>query len=466
LDCLCKENCGLCGVYGTKEAALKTFYGLYALQHRGQESAGIVSTDGRDFREYRSMGLVAEVFSRRILEKLENPVAIGHVRYSTTGSSSILNAQPFVAKYLGGKIAVAHNGNLVNAANLRHEFESNGSIFQTTMDTEIIVHLMAKLNHLSKQDQLLYCLKHLKGAFSLLILTSNEMIGVRDKNGWRPLILGRVDGGYCLASETTVFDLIGAKFVREVEPGEVIVIDDNGTRSLRYCSEEEISPSYCIFEHIYFARPDSNIFGDNNHKFRMRLGSALAREHPVCADIVIAVPDSGSSAALGYSLASGIPLDHGFVRNHYIGRTFIQPQQSMRDLSVEIKLNVNRTVVAGKRVIVVDDSLIRGTTSRKRINSLRQAGAKEVHMRISCMPTKFPCYFGIDFPDPKELIANRMSIEEIRKHLNLDSLAYQSEEGMLSVVKHPKKHYCTACFTGRYPIPVNEPLDKLAMERV
>jgi len=465
MDFQCRENCGLCGIYGLEDAVVKTFYGLYALQHRGQESAGIVSTDGKDFKEYRAMGLVADAFPPEVLERLKNPIAIGHVRYSTTGSSSILNAQPFVAKYSHGKIAVAHNGNLVNAMQLREEFETSGSIFQTTMDTEIIVHLMAKHKHLSREDALLDALKTLKGAFSLLILTPAAMIGARDKNGWRPLILAEMDGGFCLASETTVFDLIGANVVRELEPGEVVIINEKGLRSLSYCSREEITPSYCIFEHIYFARPDSNIFGDNNHKFRVRLGRALAREHPVQADVVIPVPDSGNSAAQGFSEASGILLDQGFVRNHYVGRTFIQPEQALRDLSVEIKLNINKEVIRGKRVVVVDDSLIRGTTSRKRMNSLREAGAKEVHMRISCPPTKFPCFFGIDFPDPKELIANRMDLEQIRKYLNLDSLGYLSEEGMLSVTAHPKDHYCTACFTGRYPIPVKEPLDKLAMER-
>jgi len=459
-----KGRCGLFGCWGPGDAVQKVFYGLYSLQHRGQESAGIASTDGKEIKEFRGMGLVADVFKGDILKRLENRAAIGHLRYSTTGSSSIINAQPFVANFSRGKIAIAHNGNLVNATALRKEYEAYGSIFQTTMDTEVIVHIMAKPENAKWPDGLLKTLRQLRGAFSLLMLTPEQMIGVRDAHGWRPLLVGEIDGGWSLASESCAFDLVGARLVREVEPGEVLMIGEKGIESLRFT--EEVTPKYCTFEHVYFARPDSNIFGDNNHSFRVRLGKILAREHPADADIVVPVPDSGVSAALGYSLESGIPLDYGFIRNHYIGRTFIEPSQALRDLGVDVKLNVVADVVRGKRIVVVDDSLIRGTTSRKRIRTLRAAGAREVHMRISCPPTKYPCFFGIDFPGPNELIANRCgSIEEIREVLGLDSLGYLSLEGLLSVVKKPKDHYCHACWSGEYPIEVPRSLDKLAMER-
>ena len=457
-----KENCGLYGVYGAPDAVEKTYLGLFALQHRGQESAGIVSTDGREVLDHRGMGLVHDVFSPEQLARLRNPRAIGHVRYSTTGSSNISNAQPMLITCARGRIAVAHNGNLVNGRELRAEFEQRGSIFQSTMDSEVILHLLAQPRPNGEEEAFVRCLNSIRGAYSLLFLTPERMIAARDPQGFRPLCLGMLDGGHAVASESSAFEMTGVRFVRELEPGEMVTIDSDGVRSKIFAPE--VKPSSCIFEHIYFARPDSTIFGENVHKVRTRLGRALAKEHPGKADIVIPVPDSGNAAALGYTMESGIPLQLGFVRSHYVGRTFIQPAQADRDVSVRIKLNVVREVVEGKRVIVVDDSIIRGTTSRSRVRLLREAGAREVHLRISCPPHRFPCHYGIDFPTPGELIANNHSLAEMRGILGVDSIGYLSLPGMLKSVAGPAAHYCTACWSGDYSVPFPEDLDKYSLE--
>ena len=460
-----KEACGVFGVYGHPEASHLTYLGLYALQHRGEESAGIVSTDKKQMYAHRGMGLVADVFTEENLSQLKGPVAIGHTRYSTTGSSLLKNAQPLLVDTSRGPVAVGHNGNLVNASVLRDELEAHGSLFQTTIDSEIILHLMARPKYRTQEEGLLDTLRQLKGAFTLVFLTDREVIGVRDPNGFRPLCLGKLNGAYILASETCALDMIGAQFVREIEPGEVVFIDDKGPRFVKPFAPQEIRPTYCIFEHVYFARPDSTIFGENVHQVRQKLGRQLAREHPAEADVVIPVPDSGNSAALGYSLESGIPFEFGITRNHYVGRTFIQPTQSIRDFKVKVKFNPMRQVLEGKRVVLVDDSIIRGTTSKTRVKSLFEAGAKEVHLRVSCPPSKNPCFYGIDFPTPKELIANNHTIEETRKYLGLTSLGYLSLEGLLSAVKGQKDHYCTACFSGNYPVDFGKEGNKYLFEK-
>jgi len=460
-----KEHCGLFGIFGDGDAVLKTFYGLYAQQHRGQESAGIVTGDGGQLCAHRGMGLVTEVFGPEVLAGLKGDRAIGHVRYSTTGESSPVNAQPLLVKYAGGQIAVAHNGNLVNGAEIRKEYEARGSIFQTTTDSEVVVHLLADPSMGKLTKALPASLRKLRGAFSLLLLTPEAMIAARDPGGIRPLALGKLRGAVVVASETTAFDLVGAHYIRDVEPGEAVVVTKRGMRSLSLCPPEEVRPAHCIFEHIYFARPDSDVFGENVHRVRMELGRRLAKSSPAKADIVISVPDSGNSAALGFSDASGIPLEIGFVRNHYVGRTFIQPSQGLREISVKVKLNAIREVVRGKRIVVVDDSVIRGTTCQSRVQALRDAGAREIHLRISSPPHRFPCFYGIDFPTRTELIASKKSEEEIAEFLNIESLGYQTLEGLLGSVSGPPKHYCTACFTGKYPIPVEGELDKLALER-
>lgn len=462
-----KEFCGLFGIWGSTNAVELTYLGLYALQHRGQESAGIASIKDGKLVYHREMGLVTDIFTREILDKLKSSAAIGHVRYSTTGSSNLINTQPLVVNYQQGMLAVAHNGNLVNSGNLRTEFELRGSIFQTTMDSEIIVHILASPGVAGKQDAIKKCLNRIKGAYSLLFLTPTEMVVARDPNGFRPLCLGQIKGlfpAYAVASETCAFDLAKIEYIRDIEPGEILYINEKGMRSERIVSKD-IKPSFCIFEHVYFARPDSRINGDTVHEVRRRLGKALAREHPVNADLVAAIPDSGNSAAVGYAEESGIPFDQGFVRNHYVGRTFIEPIQAERDIEVKIKLNVVEEVVKGKRIIIIDDSIIRGTTSKSRIKNLRDAGAKEVHMRISCPSVISPCYYGIDFPTKKELIAANMDIESIRNYLELDSLSYLSIEGLLGAVSNPKDHYCTACYTGKYPIPIEDEFDKFVLEK-
>lgn len=459
-----REACGLFGVYGSTDAAKLTYLGLYALQHRGQESAGIVTSDGSRFRTHKGMGLVGDVFNEETLDKLKGHVAIGHVRYSTTGSSLLKNAQPLVVEYARGSMAVGHNGNLVNAKLLRDELEAYGSIFQTTVDSEIILHLIAQSNSASFQDNLVETLKCIEGAYSLLLLNEDQMIGVRDPHGFRPLVIGKLGDAHVLASETCALDLIEAEYVRAVEPGEIVFINKKGIRSIKPFDKPE-RQAMCVFEHVYFARPDSILFGENVHEVRKELGRQLAKEHPADADLVIPVPDSGNSAAMGYSEASGIPMEQGFIRNHYIGRTFLQPTQLIRDFGVKIKLNPIKTVLKGKRIVVVDDSIVRGTTSRSRVKGLRDAGAKEIHLRISCPPHKNPCLYGIDFPSKEELIASSSNLDEIARFLQVDSLGYLSLEGMLKSVKNAKNNFCTACYDGRYPISFDKRLNKYVMER-
>ena len=458
-----KEHCGLFGIYGHPEAAQQTYLGLFALQHRGEESAGIVSTDGRRIFKHVGMGLVEDVFSSRGLSELRGHAAIGHTRYSTTGSSLLQNAQPLAVEYSRGGIAIAHNGNLINALLLRDELEAHGSIFQTTIDSEVILHLLARPKFARFEEALVDTLVKIRGAFSIVILREDELIGVRDPNGFRPLCLGQLDRAMILASESCALDLLGAKFIREIEPGEVVFINAQGMKSVR--PFPEATPSHCVFEHVYFARPDSAIFGESVHGVRQRLGRQLAREHPADADIVIAVPDSGNSAALGYSLESGIPFEFGVMRNHYVGRTFIQPNQQTRDFQARVKFNPVSAALQGKRVVVVDDSIVRGTTCKTRLKSIRAAGAKEIHMRVSCPPIKFPCFYGIDFPTKGELIASTHSLEEIQKFLEVDSLGFLSMDGLLGAVKGGHSNYCTACYSGKYPLPFGPEADKYILER-
>ncbi len=446
-----RHECGLFGIFGAPEARYLIYLGLYALQHRGEESCGIVTSDGEELFLRKEMGLVADVFDEERMRPLKGDRGIGHVRYSTTGSSLVKNAQPLFVDYLGSSLAIAHNGNLVNSRVLRRELEKAGSIFQTTCDSEVIVHLMARSKSRDVVARLKKALKQVRGASSLVLLTEDQLIGVRDPDGFRPLCLGSKDGAYVLASETCALDLIQASFVREVEPGEIVVISKDGLKSVRFAAKKS-QAAHCIFEHIYFARPDSVIFGETVHVVRHRLGEELVKEYPVRADIVVPIPDSGTSAALGFSHASGIPMDLGVIRNHYVGRTFIQPHQAIRDLHVKVKFNILRQVVRGKRVVIVDDSIVRGTTSKVRVKDFREAGAKEVHMRISCPPHRFACFYGIDFPSRKELIANRYSMKKIAEYLDLDSLAYLSLEGMLRAVRLPRARYCVACFNGVYPV--------------
>ncbi|HEV56785.1 MAG TPA: amidophosphoribosyltransferase [Phycisphaerales bacterium] len=463
-----KEACGLFGIYGDPEAAVQTYFALHSLQHRGQESAGIASSDGEEIICYAGMGQVARVFrsGRDWLERLRNPIAIGHVRYSTAGSSSPHNVQPFLSEYSRGQVAVAHNGNLINAGLLRDEYEAHGHIFRTTNDTEIIVHLMAKPSHIAKPDPLGHVLGHLQGAFSLLFLFSDRIEAARDPYGVRPLCIGRTaQGAYCVASETCALDILDAKYIRDVEPGEIVTLNADGLHSRFFVEPGTVTPAHCIFEHVYFAKQSSRIFGENVHQVRVRCGQQLAREHPVEADVVIPVPDSGTSAAIGYSQESGIPFDMGFVRSHYVGRTFLSPTQSLRDLGVKMKLTVVHEVVAGKRVVVVDDSIVRGTTTKGKVDSLRAAGAREIHMRVGCPPIISPCFYGVDFPTKEELLANNRTLEEIRQFLHVDTLGYLSLEGLLGCASLPSDYYCTACWTGRYPIPVTTVLNKFVMER-
>jgi len=462
-----KEECGLFGIFGDPDAVEKTYVGLHSLQHRGQESAGIASSDGEFIQCFKSMGTVRRVFrsGSGVMEKLANPIAVGHVRYSTSGSSKAVNSQPLLAEYSRGQVAVAHNGNLINAGLLRDEYEAYGSIFKSTSDTEIVIHLLAKPSHQSKPDPLGHVLNHLQGAYSLIILFSDCIEAARDPYGIRPLCIGQTaDGHFLVASETCAIDAVGAKFVREVEPGEIVRLDKDGLHSRFFVPRRDITPAHCIFEHVYFAKQNSRIFGENVHQFRKKLGRRLAREFPVEADVVIPVPDSGTSAGIGYAEESGIPFDMGMVRSHYVGRTFISPDQKLRELEVKLKLAIISDVVAGKRVVVVDDSIVRGTTTRGKIRALRDAGAKEIHMRVSCPPIRFPCYYGVDFPTKEELLANNKSIEEIRDFLEVDSVGYLSLEGMLSCAALPADHYCTACWAGKYRVPIDTAVNKFTME--
>ena len=457
-----KDECGVFAVFNHPNAAVLTYYGLFALQHRGQESAGMVTASGPNtqFVVHKGMGLVSQVFQPGDLERLKGNRSIGHVRYSTTGSSNIKNAQPLVVDCARGQLAIGHNGNLVNAGVLRDELEQAGSIFQTTVDSEIIVHLLAQP---SCNGGFLSALRRVHGAFSLVIMGEREIIGVRDPNGFRPLALGKLDGAYILSSETCAFDLIHAEFIREIAPGEVVIIDETGVRS-----EFPFEPqkrAFCMFEYVYFARPDSIIDDINVAKVRTAMGRELARLHPVEADLVVPVPDSGNYAALGFAEELGIPYQHAFVRNHYIGRTFLQPTQLIRDFNVRVKLNLIKEAVTGKRVVVVDDSIVRGTTARARVINLREAGAAEVHMRISCPPHRHACHYGIDFPDPANLLANQCSMDQIREYLGADSIGYLDIGGMVRASEKTFNQFCLACFNGEYPIPVDPKIDKFIMER-
>jgi amidophosphoribosyltransferase len=461
-----REACGIFAVYNHPEAVQMTYYGLFALQHRGQESAGIACLmDGR-IKSYLGMGLVGEVFDDEFFDKFQSSHAIGHTRYSTAGSSNVRNAQPITVDYAGGQVSVAHNGNLSNGWKLRRELEDQGSIFQTTSDSEVVLHLLARPEIKNSHSPIAAAMQRMKGAFSFVFLTNDAVFAARDPQGFRPLSIGKLNGGWVLGSETCAFDMLGVEYVRDVEPGELVRIDANGLHSEQWA--EPARHAHCIFEHVYFARPDSRVFGANVHLARKEMGRQLALESAVDADMVVPVPDSGNSAAQGFAEQAGLPLEQGFIRNHYIGRTFIAPTQGQRDIGVKIKLNAVRDVVAGKRVIVVDDSVIRGTTSKGRVKRLYDAGAKEVHLRISCPPTRHPCFYGIDFPDPEELIANRLdSIERIRDYLGIDSLAYLSVEGLRKAVGEDgpeQPRYCDACFTGEYPVAYDAAFEKTAME--
>ena len=459
-----KEECGVFGIYGHPEAANLTYLGLHSLQHRGQESAGIVTSDGTHLYTHREMGLVSDIFTEEVLSRLPGKNAIGHVRYSTTGSSHIKNSQPIVVTYSRGEIAIAHNGNLTNARALREELEHSGAIFQSTTDTEVIVHLIARSQEESPVKRIIEALTKCRGAYSLLFLSPEFMVATRDPYGFRPLVMGRLGEATVVASETCAFDLIEAEFVREVEPGEILVISPKGTESIK--PFPEVGHAHCVFEFIYFARPDSFIFGRNVYQVRKEFGKQLAREQPADADIVIAVPDSGVPAAMGYSEESGLPLELGLLRSHYVGRTFIEPQQSIRNFGVKLKLNAIRDVLSEKRVVIVDDSIVRGTTSRKIVKMIRAAGAREVHMRISSPPMCFSCYYGVDTPIREELIASSLNVEEINKYITSDTLGYLSLEGVIKAVEsykalEGKENFCDACFTGNYPVEITDSKVKL-----
>lgn len=445
--------CGIFGIESHADAANLTYLGLYALQHRGQESAGIVSWSGSRMTVERGMGQVADVFPARVLERLAGLRAIGHTRYSTSGTSVIANAQPIVVKTSMGPLGLVHNGNLTNAAEIRERLEKEGSIFQTTSDTEVILHLMARNPRQDVVESLMVALSEVQGAYSLLLLTQDGLIAARDPHGFRPLLLGDFGGSACFASETCAFDLLGAEPVREMGLGEVVVAREGGTESYRLPRPSR--PTRCVFEQVYFARPDSRIFGDAVSESRLAMGARLAREAPVPADVVVPVPDSGLFAALGYSRESGLPLEFGLIRNHYVGRTFIEPKQSIRHFGVKIKLNPVRELIEGRRVVLVDDSIVRGTTSPKIVKMVRDAGAAEVHIRISCPPTRWPCHYGIDMPTREELIAARKDLDGVREYVGADSLSYLSLEGMLSCVSGDAESYCTACWTGNYRVPVS-----------
>jgi len=461
-----KEKCGLFGIWGPKESSAICYQGLFAQQHRGQESAGIAVTDGVTLNGHAGMGLVSQVFTPRMLrEELAGHAAIGHVRYSTTGSSKLCNAQPLLRQYSMGPVAVAHNGNLINASLLRRLYEDHGHIFQSTTDTEIIVHLLAKPTHVEKPDPLPHVLKHLQGAYSLVFLFPNRIEVARDPWGIRPLALGKTAGGHwVVASETCAFDAIDAQYVRDVEPGEIIRIDDNGLHSRRFDAQAP-QLAQCVFEHVYFANPASKVFGQTVHVVRQELGRQLARETPVEADFVMPMPDSGRSAALGFAKESRIPFEEGIVPNRFVGRTFILPGQAQRDRAVAMKLNIIPDVVKDKRIVIVEDSVVRGTTTRSKMRAIRRAGASEIHLRVSCPPIRHPCFYGIDFPTSEELIAHNRTVEEVGRFLEVDSLAYLSLEGMLDCMKQAGDQYCTACWSGRYKIPIDEPQSKFSFER-
>ncbi len=444
-----KEYCGIVGIYNKNEAANYVYLALHALQHRGQEACGIISTDGELFYEHKGKGLVNDVFTKRSIESLKGTSAIGHNRYSTCGDDSISNIQPLFAHFDMGSIAIAHNGNIINAAGIKQQLVNEGAIFNTNSDTEIIIHLIAKSKKSCFFERLIDALKPLKGAFSLVVLRENELYAIRDPWGFRPLSMGKLDDATVFASETCAFDLIGAEFIADVQPGEIVVAGEHGVKHYRGILPEQ-KEAKCVFEYIYFARPDSMLWGKNIYTIRKRMGAMLAREAPVDADIVIPTPDSGVPAAIGFSQESGLPFDFGLIRNHYIGRTFIEPTQSIRHFGVRLKLNPARDVLKGKRVVVVDDSIVRGTTSKRIVKMLRASGAREVHLRVCSPPVTAPCFYGIDTPTKRELIASSHTIEEIKRYTTADSLAYLSLEGLKKVVG--SEGYCFACFDGNYPV--------------
>lgn len=461
-----KEKCGVFGVWGHPEASALAYQGIFAQQHRGQESAGMAVSDGTNLHAHTGMGLVAQVFPARMLrEELAGRAAIGHVRYSTTGSSKLCNAQPLLREYAMGPVAVAHNGNLVNAAALRRDYEARGHIFQSTTDTEVIVHLLAEPENLARPDPLPHVLRQLSGAFSLLFLFPDRIEAARDPWGIRPLCIGKLpDGTYCFSSETCALDAIDATYLRDVEPGEIVTLSDAGLSSRRFDDPAPLR-AQCVFEHVYFANPSSKVFGQNVHLARREMGRQLARESGVDADYVMPMPDSGRSAALGYAQESGLQFEEGIVPNRFVGRTFILPNQKARDRAVAQKLNIIPDVVAGKRIIIVEDSVVRGTTTRSKMRALRHAGAKEIHLRVSCPPIRHPCFYGIDFPTSSELIAHNRTVEQIAQFLEVDSLAYLSLDGLLKSMNDAREHYCTACWSGHYKVPVDQPVVKLAHER-
>ena len=460
-----KHYCGVFGIFGHPNAAELTYYGLYALQHRGQESAGIVTCHEGKFFKNHGMGLVPQIFDPKVLHELHGQMAIGHTRYSTTGSSSLRNAQPLTVDCMRGQIAVAHNGNLTNAAQLRDELESRGLVFQTTVDSEIIIMMLAQPTLGQVTNSIVQTLRRIEGAFSLVIMTEKELIGARDPHGFRPLCIGRTDNGaWVLSSETTALDLIHAEFVRDVEPGEVVIINAQGLTSIQ-AFPAHTKRAFCIFEYVYFARPDSVLNGHTVYEVRKEMGRQLAREHAVKADLVIPVPDSGVCAAMGYSEESGIPYEMAFIRNHYVGRSFLAPTQLIRDFNVRVKLNLIESLVKDKRVVIVDDSIVRGTTCRSRVKTLKEAGAAEVHVAVSCPPHMHPCVYGIDFPDRSKLMAANNTVDEIRQYLNADSLHYLSLEGMVKATGQKQSAFCMACYDGKYPVPYDSKLDKGIIER-
>lgn len=463
--------CGIIGISGHQKAAELTFLGLYALQHRGEEAAGIASYDGKEIYLKKAPGLVDDAFDEKAIHELKGSAAIGHCRYSTTGSSNFKNIQPFLVIHKGKPVAIAHNGNLTNTQELYERLEEEGSIFQTTMDSEVIIHLFARAKNGDLQKAILKVLTQLEGAFSLIFLVEDQIVGARDCHGFRPLCLGRIDGKYVLASESCALDLMQAEYVREVEPGEIVFIKGDKLTSIFLPDAEKArkdkvnTKNQCIFENIYFARPDSDIFGDNIYQVRKRLGAQLAKEFPAQADFVMSIPDSGNYAALGYAQELGLPFEIGIIRNHYIGRTFIQPTQFLRDFRVRVKLNPIHSVLKDKKIIIVEDSIVRGTTSRSRVKELRRAGATEIHMRISCPPIQWPCFYGIDFPSRGELIASNKTIKEVADFIEVDSLEYLSLEGMLDVM-NDGSNFCAACFNGKYPVEIPKNTSKYLLEGV
>jgi amidophosphoribosyltransferase len=460
-----REACGIFGIHHHLESEKLTYFGLYALQHRGQESAGIAVVQNNKIVSHKGMGLVPEVFDASHLKQLKGTSAIGHVRYSTTGSSILSNAQPFVVNHQKKSYGVAHNGNLVNAHTVKKALEETGSIFQTTMDSEVFLHLFVKNLKHGFEEALVKSVEQLRGAFSFVMLTSDgNVIGIKDPNGFRPLCLGILNGHYVLASESCALDLVQAELVRELDPGEIVIISEDGIKSLK--TSVSAKRCFCIFEFIYFARPDSTIYGKNVYQIRKAHGQRLAREAPVDADIVMPFPDSGTYAAIGYSRESGIPFEMGMIRNHYVGRTFIQPTQSMRDFGVRVKLNPVRDLLKGKDIIIIEDSIIRGTTAKTRVKALRELGVKKIHMRVSCPPHCYPCHYGIDFSTRGELIAATKSVDKLKDYLGLDSLQYLSLKGLLEStgIEHPENHFCKACFDGKYPVKFDENLGKNCLE--